>query len=426
MTELLERIPTLVAIYAWLLRKFGRKPIPLQPPQLDIPQHNVEVVDVPIPDASIRQGKKSNVIRFYKPGRTATQVRPDTETFSDLLDGLDDSFKTMNIPEIKGNWLPKKDIRALHKLGIFIPTPMSIESQDHPTLTKGMMLPSIASALFVSKKHETLKNRCYPRFTFAIKQPRLPDGVEQIKGTPYQFGYCVELTEFEHDKNSPPRMFWIWAWVVVRADGSIYLPKELRAISNVIRHKRRTALEKGLRKDSFISRQWTVPTAFVKDESSDSELDQGGYEAFLLSVFRQLMVWWSQRPEQWSVGVSRDGKRATFMIQQEHTSAYFADRDKLVTVNGLTKKIVHFVREHTRVSGSVVRAHVRGLTNFDWRGYQCSVVAPKFRGAVTTVLSLNPIEIDEKDLSENYMDIESVAQMLADSEDAPRFNKVAA
>jgi hypothetical protein len=346
---------------------------------------------------------------------TPTQTRPDAETFAELLDGLESTFHTIQIPPIRGNWLPKADIRALHKLGIFIPSPWLLEIVPRPSLPPDMLLPMVASCKIASRKSDT-EDRVHPRFAFAFKEPRLPASVEQIKGAAYRFGYCVELRADEHDKASAPRTFWVWAWVVIKPDGVLAVPRELRQVVHSIAH-RRAVREKGrgCRTSSFQTRQWATPTCFRNDDHP--EQDPGEHERFLLCIFRQLLLWWTTREERWSVGIRKDGKRATFSVDKQHTAAYFADRDKVVAVDGTAKKIIHFVRAHQRANGSMVKEHIRGLREFEWKGFSCAVTAPKFNGRVLTNSPLTPVEMERGASMDGHKTTEQVAELLADLED---------
>jgi len=334
-----------------------------------------------------------------------TQVRPNAETFAELLESLSESFRSMQIPEMKGNWLPKHDISALHKLGIFIPTPWSLEFMDNPRIPDGMKLPSIASVFMLHSKHDT-DGKVHGRFAFAIREKKLPEGVEHCAGTPYRFGYCVELPEREKDQLSDHRLFWAWAWVVVGADGSLSFPHQLQSVSNRIIHRRRRDGER--RVDHYITRQWIDQTMTIPEGRSDHKI--------LACIFRQLLVWWARREQSWSVGVRKDGRRVTFSIAPEHTAAYFADRDLVVNEHGTRKRIIHFVRGHTRSNGAIVKAHVRGVRRFNWKGFDCNVTAPDLNGrVVSSAFDLSPADDDMKEL--DVMDIEQVSGMLANVED---------
>lgn len=334
-----------------------------------------------------------------------TQVRPDAATFAELLESLSESFRSMQIPEMKGNWLPKKDISALHKLGIFIPTPWALEVVENPRIPAGMKLPNIASVFMIHGKHDT-SDAVHGRFAFAIREKKLPEGVEHCPGTPYRFGYCVELPEKEKDQLSDHRLFWAWAWVVVGADGCLSFPHQLQSVSNRIIHRRKQDGQG--RVDYFITRQWVDQTMTIPEGRSDHH--------FLACMFRQLLVWWTSREQSWSVGVRKDGRRVTFSIAPEHTAAYFADRDLVVNEHGTRKRIIHFVREHTRGNGAIVKAHVRGVRHFNWKGFECNVTAPKLNGSVVSAMfDLPPADDDMKD--QNVLDIEEVSIRLANAED---------
>jgi len=406
MSEVLERFSL-----AWLMTLlrgiFGREVSPPAPSRPD------EVIAEPSaqPAALAAPPKVHRVRRTAS--RSKTQTQPDAETLASLLDGLDESFASLQIPSIKGNWLPRSDVRALHKLGIYIPTPWLLELTDRPALPPGDALPAMASCLMMGRKYDTEEKVC-PRFAFAIKAPRLPENVEQFAGTAYRFGYCVQLSELEHDKNSPPRLFWVWAWVVVAADGSLVIPREKRLMLHAITHRRaREYKTRGSRASHFQTRQWVMPTAFQAEKNQD----QQSHERFLLCVFRQLLMWWNRRADNWSVGVRSEGKRVTFTIAKEHTAAYFADREKTAAVDGTAKKIIHFVREHQRANGQIVKAHVRGLRTFMWRSFACHVTAPNLNGIIGTTCPITPEEVDADDDRPGLLTTEAFAETVAANED---------
>lgn len=420
MDEVLQRTksaiaPALRAVREWLVKFFGRNQAQSLPPLVapkDLP------VPAPVAEPSPEAAPKLRLVekseRPRKLSRKATQVRPDAETLSELLDGLEDSFQSMTIPEIKGNWLPKKDINALHKLGIYIPHPFGLEMVENPSLPAALPLPALASCLMIPSKHDK-EDAIHPRFAFAIRSPKLPPNVEKIRGTPYQFGYCVQLHEKESDKSSAPRLFWMWSWIVVAPSGEIVVPHELRPVVHHIQHRRQThgPKQSGTRSSTFVSRQWAMPTMFHAEKDKNQE----DYEKVLVCTFRQLLLWWTSRESRWSVGVRRDGKRLCFSIAPEHTAAYFADREKTVGVGSKAKKIIHFVRSHRRANGQIVKEHVRGLREFDWRGFHCAVTAPKLNGRVLTNAPIAPVYGDDDFDETKFIETERMAEIFADAED---------
>ena len=106
------------------------------------------------------------------------------------------------------------------------------------------------------------------------------------------------------------------------------------------------------------------------------------------------------------------------IVAREHTSAYFADRDTVVNVDGKPRKIIHFVREHQRAGGAVVKAHVRGLREFDWKGYHCVVTAPMLKGNLFTQMPIAPIEVDGEIDGDDFVATDAMAEMMAELEDA--------
>ncbi len=362
----------------------------------------------------IAPGKTTQVrrVKAIKPTRKSskTQVNPDNKTLASLLDGLDVSFKGMSIPDMKGSWLESSKVKALKKMGMFVPDVFDVQEFDQPKLDSGINMPSMASALFV--KRDLNDKLLSPRFAFVVKQPKLPCEVEQIPGTAYQFGLCYQLKNDESGNAMKPQNFWMYCWVVVDKDRNIKIPHEVCMENRVIRH-RTLRSGSGVKTSHITLKTRRLPALVQKDKESDN---QERKQALLACTFRQLLLWWTNRESQWSVGVRKDGHRCTFSIDQRHTAGYFADRDTVVNVDGKPKKIIHFVRQHERVNGSMVKAHVRGLREFDWHGYHCVVTAPKFNGALTTMVDLTPVEIEDDDKTPiGYVEF---AEVLAAAEDA--------
>lgn len=413
--------PTINAIKLWLLRLFGqtRQFVPPQPPihipivtESQQPMLVASAVGVDNFDAA-----SIPTATHKRHHRSKTQVPVSADTFADLLESLDDTFSSLAIPSIKGNWLPKKDIRALYKMGLFIrPHDFTVNLDYGLFLPPSVGLPVLASCFLMNRKNDTA-DKVHARFVFALKEASLPAGVEQFNGTPYRFGVCYELPAIENDPTSPPRLFWCYAWVVVAKDGRIRVPQELRKLTQTIHHRRprHGKREQGTFSSSYISKQWVKPALLMADQAERQE----AYEEIVIAFFGQLLVWWSSRPTRWSVSVLKDGRRAVFSIDANQTASYFADRDKAISINGTAKKIIHYVKEHRRSNGSIVKAHVRGLREFDWKGYRCVVTAPDLNGILATTAPLEPVEVDAKAaLVPDYLPRLEVAEFLAREEDA--------
>jgi hypothetical protein len=132
------------------------------------------------------------------------------------------------------------------------------------------------------------------------------------------------------------------------------------------------------------------------------------------------------RDSRWNVVVKKNGERVTFGVDNSQTSYYFKDRDKSVkTATGQTKKIVHYVKKHERKVNdktTVVKEHIRGLQEFDWAGYHCQVISPKFQ-AQTAATFTAPGEDGSSMEPSNVVYLSKVGKMLADAEEINRPEK---
>jgi hypothetical protein len=242
--------------------------------------------------------------------------------------------------------------------------------------------------------------------------------VEHVRGTPYRFGMCYHVRGSLSGDDPDAGLFWAWAWVVVRPDGWIEVPHELRPVTHTVQHRRNQTGDRtrGSRTSTVHLREWRAPSlAHMHERVAIDERAK-----FLKCEFRQLILWWTSREQRWSVGVRKDGRRVTFSVDPQHTSAFFSDRGRQATANGKTRPIIHYVEQHTRANGSVVKAHVRGLSDFDWRGYRCTVVAPKMRGVIATTAPINPFEVDAAEPMDGLLTTGEMAAMMARYEDEPR------
>ena len=76
------------------------------------------------------------------------------------------------------------------------------------------------------------------------------------------------------------------------------------------------------------------------------------------------------------VTVMKDDMSAVFGVDPRRLSYFFQDRDIELTVNGVRRRIFHFVAPHVRNDGRAVRAHFRGAREFDWAGYRVLITVP--------------------------------------------------
>jgi hypothetical protein len=130
---------------------------------------------------------------------------------------------------------------------------------------------------------------------------------------------------------------------------------------------------------------------------------------------------WQNRTKMWSTTVEKDDIRANFYVDTKDTKYYFKDRDKSFTENGATKKIIHFVEDHERVIDGkriYIKAHIRGQDTFNWNGYKCKVLSPKFHGIEHTQFDAASVSLlpGEK-LTPKFVSLEELANQLHTAED---------
>ena len=116
----------------------------------------------------------------------------------------------------------------------------------------------------------------------------------------------------------------------------------------------------------------------------------------------------------WSTTVERDGHRAIFYVDHRDTKTFFKNREKTVTENGYTKRIIHLVEEHERKNSSgnvsVVSEHVRGENKFSWNGFKCSVASPVHHLDIRRFSAAS--ETRDDDDREGFVDFPQMAEML--------------
>lgn len=93
------------------------------------------------------------------------------------------------------------------------------------------------------------------------------------------------------------------------------------------------------------------------------------------------------------VAAFKGGVNAVFSVDLLRVPYFFNDRERVVGVDGKTRKIFHIVRPHKRVTGkkqTYVKSHFRGLRSFCWNGYMVNVSMPGFH---------HPDVLDSPDIS---------------------------
>ena len=335
-----------------------------------------------------------------------------------LLGSLDETFAALRLPFGKLSWIPRARVVGLRKMGVHVVHPAYHDTalMSATTVPANRILPAMLCVSFGWSKHDN-SGQIYPAVLFAIKENKLPAEVSKCAGQHYLFGVGFKLgATSENDTNK--ELFWVAGYMTARADGSLYLHQELKPRQHTIKVSNpatRRAVGKTI---TYTTKAWgKASLAQLYDEATRAE-----GERMCVNEFSTAMNWWIAREENWSVAVKKNGERITFAIPKELTARFFKDRIKVTNENGVTKRIIHFVNAHERATSdgkTTVKEHIRGLAEFDWKGYGCRVTAPKFNGVLSTEFTLEAtvFEDDEELPKKGWVDISKVGSMLADVEE---------
>lgn len=404
-TAIIERpVSLLVTIKHWLMRLFNREPAPSHPPK-----PIVNAVDAPPLVEPIERVEAVTPEREKK-----RRIKRDTtrrETLAELLDGLEGTFAAVKMQTMPDSWLNRDSITALRKLGVHVPHPWRLEWTEDMDIRVDVSKPMPAMMSISAATSGWLPDEKLgvpPEVMFAIRQTKLPWHVSQEPGVPYTFGCAFRVAG---------KLLWVNMWMTVDPKtGELRLCDELQNKTVVVPMRRPSSRGEHGRTATYTTRGWRH-AAFLDSDNATVHARAIGAK----NLFRGLFDWWSKRDERWTVVVKKAGDRVTFGIDKELTSTYFADRDKSIKVNGKAKKIIHFVREHQRDTGEkvvTVKEHVRGLREFDWKGFHCIVTAPKLTGRTSSGFDVPGVEQeDDGPMPVGVVSASKVGKMLADMEE---------
>ena len=347
--------------------------------------------------------------RKYKSFFTSEDGQKQTfpQSFSELLDNLDKTFKFMKLP-VEYSALSADERVGLTRLGIYVPHPWFIPHPDYlmehdSYITKLDVFPSIMCAAFPHDFEGDDKTERYsPHMFFAIKLDKLPLGVQPLKGVAYKAGMAFSIK----GKTS-----WHFMHMVINSHtGEINFCKELQHVPQ------------GKKDYVYLQKIAKLPVLLEFDPEYARSIEQS--IALNKGIFKQVFEWWvSRKDESWSVAVKKDKQRVTFSIGRTETKRYFADRDKTVlNEKGKPAKIIHYVSEHTRVvkgKKALVREHLRGTDRFSWKGYDCIVSAPKFSQLGTVMVEASSVEYDGENVIDirRYVSTSKMVNMMTEAEE---------
>ncbi len=398
-----------------ILRKFF--------PSADSSQNYVPIPRAPFEHVPVPQEPADVTPIKPRKQRTKSDV---PETLSELLDHLQITFDALRLPD-DIYFLERADRKALRNLGVHVPSPWLFKvSSDDDDLkidtTKPM--PNIMCVSLPDDRKES--GFMFPKFVFAIKLPSLPAGVAMKAGVPYIFGYAMTCM----DSGLKDNLLWGKCFITInKTTGAISFCDEFQLQDVWVPLKNPIDRKIFGRQRKIVSRGWNRPLLFMERVylSENGEMKRWAacnYNETKIqekNVIVNMFDIWRSRDSRWSVAVKHGKNRVTFGIAPEHTKKYFADRDKSIKAkDGRAKRIIHYVRPHTRTypSGKVaqVKEHIRGIAFFNWQGYECAVTAPRFNGMVTALFDSDPEWCDGEVVPSGMIDSASLGRHLADAE----------
>ncbi len=353
-----------------------------------------------------------------KPKKQRAPRAKELASMGDLLASLDETFAALRLPFGKLSWVPRKRVVGLRKMGVHVVHPAYHDTvlMSSTTVPATRILPAMLCVSFGWSRRDN-NDGIYPAVLFAMKENKLPAEVSKCAGQHYLFGVGFKLgATSENDSNK--ELFWLAGYMTARADGSLYLHQELKPRQHTIKVANpatRRAVGKTM---TYTTKAWgKASLAQLYDEAARTE-----GESICVNEFAAAMNWWLAREENWSVAVKKDGERITFAIPKELTARFFKDRIKVTNERGATKRIIHHVSAHERATAegkTTVKEHIRGLAEFDWKGYDCRVTAPKFNGVLSSEFTLagEVFDDDEPLPPTGWVDMSKVGAMLADVEE---------
>ena len=355
------------------------------------------------------------VSRYKKPAPIRKQRKRSSATLADILDNVEEAFESASLPHEKLASLPKDSYRALRKIGPWVPfvSPWDFTDADPPTNLPLEMIDRLSGIFYLSRGKQDEKfdgfdlsdKKGYGTVAFACgeKLSKTPWYVEQKDGICYFFWLA-----FRYKK----KLQWINATMVINPKtGAVSVARSL--------HSQMVTIDAGHAKGSQYPRKiWYAPMVDNASCWGDTKDERSNVAC---GIFIRVLEWWDKRDSRWITSVRRGDERVTFSIEQHLTRPFFKDRDKTVmTPSGARKKIIHFVNAHDRKTEKKVvqvKAHIRGLRTFDWRGFKCAITAPEFHKWTTHQWTLAGEDSSDIGVGEKSYTFPQMAAFLADLED---------
>ena len=335
----------------------------------------------------IQQFNDANIVT-RKPRKKRGEV---VKTFGALLSNIEETFKLLefDIDDVTFYKMLKQDVIGLKKCAPLVTDTnflQSSEERNNVDVNKG--LPSYF-VISVNQGSNSDEHVMHPDFAFGMKVKKVPWNVTRLPGTVYLFGMAWR---------DGKKHIWHGFWLSVLPNGEIRVADELQ-------NKYVTVAG-----SSYTKRVW---------EKSSWHGPQTNREAAVRHCFCETLNRYQERSANWNIGVSNGKKKITFLIPDNEAKDYFRERIKIQTPSGKTKPIIHFVKAHTQNhNGKIIDIpeHIRGLREFDWNGYHCTITAPKFH-LMSTSFEAQAEYISEDEKLEGFVEIGNLADILNSLDD---------
>lgn len=331
----------------------------------------------------------------------------------DLLNSLDQNHARFKLRYCNYSWISRGDWRGLRAVGAhvlppesrYFPNPERSDVYSIPSQWSDRKLPNCMHIGWRDLVVQDDSDVTPCRAIWAIRQPKGDRSLWRVEKTPgelYTTGFVYDIDGQE---------FSLAGYVSLDFQSrEIYVPKLLMDKS--------VRLPRG---GIYCRKEWAVPREMgeqaykAHQDKYDSQEDAAS--RMLAACFCALYEAWHCRDEYYQVSTRKNKSRITFCISGGEQKFFFKDRDKTaIASDGKRKRIVHFVREHRRSNGQMVKEHLRGIRRFIWHGYEISIIIPQFH---LTAYGFDVPAVDEEDMviGQKYLDLNCTLDRLAKEED---------
>lgn len=344
----------------------------------------------------------------------------------ELLDRLDETFRALQIAKLPHTYnITPADLRAgLRRMGPFVFPGDSLpwhydQRVDVAQVKKWSTMIFVASAEGGGGGDE---ETMLPDFFYAFRYDKFGSHVERAPGD-----LCYECGAAYREVNNPGSSKLYWSSYPAWIDSHTGEVKVTRLLNYEYIQVKGARGRSPRDRQSYTRKSWQIPE-LARSLTMKGESDRGVEHR--MHVLEQMTALtfnvWMQRNHVWSVGVRKDKERATFGVPQEQVKHYFRDRGRTALAeNGRLRPIIHHVIDHDRhyLSGKVahVKEHLRGLREFNWRGYECAVSAPTWHMLSSDFdLVGRDAPDDSPILPPGWIGVDGIGSRLARAEDEGR------